>query len=98
MQLPRGRKQEHSQPNSLIRNMTPKSGCESIRWIPRIAAAARPQARALAAEFLNKEYDAEIWPRMRCRIEDALQDLQAIMPAAPAGIDCAGKIHRDTVR
>ena len=64
-----------------------------------VAAAARPQARALAAEFLNKEYDVEIWVRTNpLDSEDALQDLQAIMPSAPAGIDCAGKIHRDTVR
>jgi citrate lyase subunit beta/citryl-CoA lyase len=52
-----------------------------------VAAAARPQARALASEFLNKECAAEIWVRINpLDSEDALQDLQAIMPAAPAGI------------
>jgi citrate lyase subunit beta/citryl-CoA lyase len=52
-----------------------------------VAAAARPQARALAAEFLNKEYDAEIWVRINpLDSADASQDLQAIMPAAPRGI------------
>ena len=52
-----------------------------------VAAAARPQARALAAEFLSKEYDAEIWVRINpLDSEDALHDLQAVMPAAPAGI------------
>jgi citrate lyase subunit beta/citryl-CoA lyase len=52
-----------------------------------VAAAARPQARALAAEFLDKENDAEIWVRINpLDSEDALRDLQAVMPAAPAGI------------
>ncbi len=52
-----------------------------------VAASARPQARALAAEFLNKEFDAEIWVRINpLDSEDASQDLQAIMPAAPHGI------------
>ena len=52
-----------------------------------VAAAARPQARAFAAEFLNMDYDAEIWVRINpLDSEDALQDLQAVMPAAPRGI------------
>ena len=52
-----------------------------------VAAAARPQARALAAEFLSKEYAAEIWVRINpLDTADALQDLQAIMAAAPHGI------------
>ena len=52
-----------------------------------VAASARSQARALAAEFLNKEYDADIWVRINpLDSEDALQDLQAIMPGAPRGI------------
>lgn len=52
-----------------------------------VAAAARPQARALAAEFLNKESDAEIWVRINpLASEDALEDLHAVMPAGPHGI------------
>lgn len=52
-----------------------------------VAAAARPDARVLAAEFLNKESDADIWVRINAlNTEDALQDLQAIMPAGPDGI------------
>ena len=52
-----------------------------------VAAIARPEARALAAEFLNKEHDAELWVRINpLDSEDALQDLQAIMSSAPDGI------------
>jgi citrate lyase subunit beta/citryl-CoA lyase len=52
-----------------------------------VAAAARPQARKLAVEFLSKEFDAEIWVRINpLDTEDAKQDLHAIMPAAPRGI------------
>jgi len=52
-----------------------------------VAAAARPQARALAAKFLNKENDADVWVRINpLDTEDALQDLQAIMPGGPVGI------------
>ncbi len=52
-----------------------------------VAASARPQARKLAVEFLNKEFDAEIWVRINpLDTEDAKQDLHAIMPAAPHGI------------
>ena len=52
-----------------------------------VAAAARPEARALVAEFLKKECDAEIWVRINpLDSADALEDLQAVMPAAPGGI------------
>ena len=52
-----------------------------------VAAIARPEARALAAEFLNKEHDAELWVRINpLDSEDALQDLQEIMSSAPDGI------------
>ena len=52
-----------------------------------VAASARPQARKLAAEFIDKDYDAEIWVRINpLDTEDAKQDLHAIMPAAPRGI------------
>ena len=52
-----------------------------------VAASARPKARALAAEFLKQECDAEIWVRINpLDSEDASQDLQAIMPSAPRGI------------
>ncbi len=52
-----------------------------------VAASARPRARALAAEFLEQECDAEIWVRINpLDSEDASQDLQAIMPSAPRGI------------
>lgn len=52
-----------------------------------VAAAARPKARKLAAEFLKKEYDAKIWVRINpLDSADALEDLKAVMPAAPDGI------------
>ena len=52
-----------------------------------VAASARPKARALAAEFLKQECDAEIWVRINpLDSEDASQDLQAVMPSAPRGI------------
>jgi citrate lyase subunit beta/citryl-CoA lyase len=52
-----------------------------------VAAAARPQARKLAAEFLKKECDAKIWVRINpLDSADALEDLKAVMPAAPGGI------------
>jgi len=52
-----------------------------------VAAAARPQARKLAAEFLKKEFDAKIWVRINSLDSaDALEDLKAVMPAAPGGI------------
>lgn len=52
-----------------------------------VAAAARPKARKLAAEFLKKEYDAKIWVRINpLDSADALEDLKAVMPAAPGGI------------
>ena len=52
-----------------------------------VAAAARPQARKLAAEFLKQECDAKIWVRINpLDSADALEDLKAVMPAAPGGI------------
>ncbi len=52
-----------------------------------VAASTRPKARALAADFLKQECDAEIWVRINpLDSEDASQDLQAVMPAAPRGI------------
>jgi citrate lyase subunit beta/citryl-CoA lyase len=52
-----------------------------------VAAASRPKARKLAAEFLIKECDAETWIRINpLDTEDALKDLQTVMPAGPHGI------------
>jgi citrate lyase subunit beta/citryl-CoA lyase len=52
-----------------------------------VAAAARPQAREIATEFLGTACDAETWVRINpLDSEDALQDLQAIMAAGPHGI------------
>ena len=52
-----------------------------------VAASARPQARELAAEFLEKECAAKIWVRINpLDSADALEDLKAVMPAAPGGI------------
>ena len=52
-----------------------------------VAASARPKARALAAEFLKHKHDADVWVRINpLDSEDALEDLQAVMPAAPGGI------------
>ena len=52
-----------------------------------VAASARSKARKLAAEFLKQKCDAKIWVRINpLDTEDALKDLQAVMPAAPRGI------------
>ena len=52
-----------------------------------VAASARPKARKLAAEFLKQKRDAKIWVRINpLDSADALEDLQAVMPAAPEGI------------
>ena len=52
-----------------------------------VAASARSKARNLAAEFLKQECDAKIWVRINpLDSADALEDLQAVMPAAPEGI------------
>ena len=52
-----------------------------------VAASARSKARNLAAEFLKQECDAKIWVRINSLdTADALEDLQAVMPAAPEGI------------
>ncbi len=52
-----------------------------------VAASARSKARNLAAEFLKQECDAKIWVRINpLDSVDALEDLQAVMPAAPQGI------------
>ena len=52
-----------------------------------VAASARPGARTIAADFLNSDYDADIWVRVNpLDSEDALRDLKAVMPAAPHGI------------
>ena len=52
-----------------------------------VAASARSKARKLAAEFLKQECDAKIWVRINpLDSTDALEDLQAVMPAAPEGI------------
>ena len=52
-----------------------------------VVASARSKARKLAAEFLKQKCDAKIWVRINpLDTEDALEDLQAVMPAAPEGI------------
>lgn len=52
-----------------------------------VAAAARTAARKLAAEFLANDHDADVWVRINpLDSADALEDLKAVMPAAPVGI------------
>lgn len=52
-----------------------------------VAADARPKARELAAEFIGQGHDTEIWVRINSLDgEDSLEDLNAVMPAAPFGI------------
>ncbi len=52
-----------------------------------VAASARPKARALAAEFLEHNQDADIWVRINpLDSADAVEDLRVVMPAAPGGI------------
>ena len=50
-----------------------------------VAADARPDARVMAAEYLQGKRD--IWVRINpLGSEDSIADLEAVMPAAPAGI------------
>ena len=52
-----------------------------------VAASARPHAREIARDFLTDKAAAELWVRINpLDTEDALQDLRAVMPAAPRGI------------
>jgi len=52
-----------------------------------VAASALPKARGLAAEFLQNRSAAEIWVRINpLDTDDAIEDLLAVMPSAPAGI------------
>lgn len=52
-----------------------------------IADSARPRARELAAEFLQQKRETDIWVRINpLDSADALEDLKAVMPAAPDGI------------
>ena len=47
----------------------------------------RPEARQLAQEFVSGHSDRDLWVRINALdTEDALSDLRALMPAAPAGI------------
>ena len=47
----------------------------------------RPEARALTARFLEARREISVWVRINpLDTEDALADLRAVMPAAPAGI------------
>lgn len=47
----------------------------------------RPEARELTARFLESRPELSIWVRINpLDTEDALADLRAVMPAAPAGI------------
>jgi citrate lyase subunit beta/citryl-CoA lyase len=52
-----------------------------------VAPAARPAARELAVDFLGGAASADVWVRINpLASRDALEDLRAIVPAAPAGI------------
>lgn len=52
-----------------------------------VAGDARPRAREVAKAFLAERRRAELWVRINpIDTEDALLDLAAVMPAAPAGI------------
>lgn len=52
-----------------------------------VTPAARRKARALAAGFIKDGHDADVWLRINALdSEDSLEDLKAVMPAAPHGI------------
>ena len=52
-----------------------------------VASSARPAARTLLGEFLGNDADMELWVRINpLQSEDALLDLRAAYPGAPAGI------------
>ena len=52
-----------------------------------VTASAKKEARALAADFINKRPGIETWVRInRLDCEDALDDLKAVMRAGPHGI------------
>lgn len=52
-----------------------------------VSASARDEARALAANFLAKDHEAEVWVRINpLDCEDSLEDLGAVMPAGPHGV------------
>jgi citrate lyase subunit beta/citryl-CoA lyase len=52
-----------------------------------VAPPARPAARELAVEFLGRAVAADVWVRINpLANRDALEDLRAVVPAAPAGI------------
>lgn len=52
-----------------------------------VVSAARPAARELAAAYLGEGADCELWVRINpLTTGDAMLDLRAVMPAAPAGI------------
>lgn len=52
-----------------------------------VTASELPKARHLAAGFLHNKPQAEVWVRINpLDTDDASEDLQAVMPAAPGGI------------
>ena len=52
-----------------------------------VASSERPKARQIARDFIADKAQAELWLRINpLDTEDALLDLRAVMPVAPAGI------------
>lgn len=52
-----------------------------------VASSERPKARQIARDFIADKEQAELWLRINpLDTEDALLDLRAVMPVAPAGI------------
>lgn len=52
-----------------------------------VSSNAKPRAREIAREFLTQKTAAQVWVRINpLDTPDALQDLRAVMPAAPFGI------------
>jgi citrate lyase subunit beta/citryl-CoA lyase len=73
------------------RKLEKASACDADALIvdleDSVTAAARPRARELAAAFLKEQRAAGIWVRINpLDSADALEDLQAVVPAAPVGI------------
>ncbi len=64
-----------------------------------VHAANRPRARQQVQEFLQQTASAELWVRINpLGTEDALADLQAVMPCAPHGIVLPKPESADDVR
>jgi len=78
-------------PADSTRKLDKARSCEADALIldleDSVAPSARPAARDLAVQFLGTRPSADVWVRINTLASpDALEDLEALLPAAPAGI------------